>query len=48
MRIKSLDMISVSLAGLAFIAIVYYLLVVAPALSKKTKLEEYIGRKRRM
>lgn len=46
MRIQSRDMISFSLAGIAVIGIIYYLLIVAPALSKKTKLEEYIGRKK--
>ncbi|MDD5205714.1 MAG: hypothetical protein PHS17_09845 [Desulfobacterales bacterium] len=46
MRVQGRDMISFSLAGLAVIGILYYLLVVSPALSKKTKLEEYIGRKK--
>jgi len=36
----------ISLAGLAVIGLLYYLLVVAPALSRQAKLDEYISRKK--
>ncbi len=46
MKVQSREMIIFSLAGLAVIGILYYLLVVAPALSRQAVLKEYIVRKK--